>query len=73
MRAEVKTPIVAKVIAIIGLMALNAFVMPRPASAFDDDKHYCQKNKDGLWECTAECPPLGCNCECATNCLGAIC
>lgn len=58
-----------KLLALLALLAANAVLTPGEATARRADK-YC--TKDGpLWDCTDQCPPLGCNCDCSMNCVGA--
>jgi len=61
-----------RVIAILGLVAMNLFVLPRALSAAADDK-YCKQDENGRWACSDGCPPQGCNCSCSANCVNAAC
>lgn len=58
--------VVAKVIAILGLFAVNGFVLAKPLSAENSTK-YCRFDIVS-WVCDSDCPPAGCNCSQGLDC-----
>lgn len=59
-----------KTLAVCGLVALGV-ALSSPISAAD--RQYCQQSGSGVWSCSSQCPPLGCNCDCAENCYEVSC
>ena len=58
---------VAKVIAILGLFAVNGFVLAKPLSAQSKMTKYCRFDIIS-WVCDSDCPPAGCNCSIGLDC-----
>jgi len=65
---KTRAVVVAKVIAILGLFAVNGFVLAKPLSAQDHSgKKYCRFDLVS-WLCDSDCPPAGCNCSQGLDC-----